>query len=310
MKPLDPNSPIPLYAQLAEAIRYAIATGEIAADSLLPPLRTAAKQWRVNLHTVRRAYALLAEKGVVRTDPQRGTVVLTRGASGAPIDPVDWFVSRIVAEAYERHGIGVSELLLRLGRWGSRSGGTGERSVYTVDSAEGEAATLAAQLRARWAIAAEGWSLDRPGSPPAGVILSPLQHYSVLRARWRERLEDVHFVPTELDKSFVSRVLTSPRQTVRAVVCERDMPTAAGLAGDARRILPAGRVEVVPHVVSRAGELLSFVPDSIDAVLLPSRLWEALTPTERAHPKASELRYLFTSREVERLANDLGWIVR
>lgn len=310
MKPLDPNSPIPLYAQLAEAIRYEIATGEIAADSLLPPLRLAAKQWRVNLHTVRRAYALLSEKGLVRTDPQRGTVVLGRGAGGVPIDPVDWFVSRIVTEAYERHGLGVSELLLRLSRWGSRSGASGERPVFAVDGTEGEAATLAGQLRAKWAIAGEGWSLDRPGSPPPGVILSPLQHYAVIRTRWPERLEDVYFVPTGLDRSIVPRVLASPRQTVRAVVCERDMPTAASLAGDARRILPAGRVEVVPHVVSRPGELLSFVPESIDAVLLPSRLWEGLTPTERAHPKATELRYLFESREVERLATDLGWIPR
>ena len=38
---LDSQSPIPLYHQIAEAIRYRVATGEIPVGAVLPPLPTA-----------------------------------------------------------------------------------------------------------------------------------------------------------------------------------------------------------------------------------------------------------------------------
>ncbi|MEX2570718.1 MAG: GntR family transcriptional regulator [Gemmatimonadota bacterium] len=300
---------MPLYAQLAEAIRYEIATGEISAGVQLPALRAAAKRWGVNLHTVRRAYGVLAGKGLVRTDPQRGTVVL--GVEGrTTVDPVDWFVSRIVTEAYERHGLGLPELMLRLDRWGNRSGRTGERAAFVVERAEGEADGLASQLRSRWAVAAEGWSLERPGEPPAGLIVASLEHYNEVRVRWPQRYGDAHFLETAPDRSIATRVLVAPRQVIRAVLCERDLTTATSVVADLRRILPGNRVELVPHIVSRAGELLSFVPDSVDAVLFSPRMWEQLTPAERSHPKAIEVRYLFEAKALERLAEDLAWPTR
>jgi regulatory GntR family protein len=83
---LDPASPVPLYHQLAEALRYRIATGALAPGTALPPLRAAARQWGVNLHTVRHAYAALASLGLVRTRAPHGTLVLggapRRGDSG------------------------------------------------------------------------------------------------------------------------------------------------------------------------------------------------------------------------------------
>ncbi|NUS48333.1 MAG: GntR family transcriptional regulator, partial [Gemmatimonadaceae bacterium] len=64
---LNPSSPIPLYHQLAEAIRAEIAAGTLAPGDRLPPLRAGADVWGVNLHTVRHAYRALAESGLVRT---------------------------------------------------------------------------------------------------------------------------------------------------------------------------------------------------------------------------------------------------
>lgn len=309
MKKLNPSSPIPLYAQLAEAIRYEIATGSIATGEMLPPLRTAARRWGVNLHTVRRAYSSLAEKGIVRTDPQVGTVVLGGGPASPTVDPVDWFVSRVVTEAYERHGLSLEELKLRLERWGTRAGAMSERPVYVIDRGEEEASALASQLRAQWSIAAEGWSLERPGPPPAGTLIAPLQQYNDIRLRWAERVGEVHFLRTRPEPSITAKI-TSPRPTVRTVLCEKDMPTANSVVADLRRILPAGRVEVMPHIVSRAGELLSFVPESIDAVLFPPRMWQNLTAAERANPKAVPVRYVFEPRETEKLAGELGWEAR
>src|SRR5690606_22040817 len=143
---LDPASPIPLYAQLAEAIRYEIATGAIPTGEMLPALRIAARRWGVNLHTVRRAYTELAERGVVRTDAQKGTVVLGRGPTSPAVDPVEWFISRVVTEAHERHGLSVAQLKLRLDQWGSRLGGRLEQPVHVIERAESEASELATRL--------------------------------------------------------------------------------------------------------------------------------------------------------------------
>src|SRR5262245_48034254 len=42
---LDPQSPVPLYHQLAESLRYRIATGALRPGQPLPPLREAARRW-------------------------------------------------------------------------------------------------------------------------------------------------------------------------------------------------------------------------------------------------------------------------
>lgn len=309
MKRLDSNSPIPLYAQLAEAIRYQIASGALEAGEMLPALRSAAREWGVNLHTVRRAYSLLAEKGVVRTDAQVGTVVLGRPAEEGRVDPVDWFISRTITEAYERHGLSVEELKLRLERWGRGNGSSAEPRVFVVEGDESEASALATQLGARWAVSAEGWSMQRPGGLPDGLLIASLQQYNEIRVRWPDRVGDVRFVRIQPDGTLASRVV-STAPIVRAVLCEKDLGSAKVVAADLRRILPSGRVEVVPHVVSRPGELLSFVPDSVDAVLFPPRMWNALDATERANPKAYQVRYIFDPKEIERIAEEQGWLTR
>src|SRR5512144_2360549 len=84
---LDPRSPIPLYHQIAETLRYRIATGTIEAGATLPPLREAARLWKVNLHTVRSAYTALAEAGVVVTRAPVGTVVLPGAGGPAHLAP-------------------------------------------------------------------------------------------------------------------------------------------------------------------------------------------------------------------------------
>ena len=52
---IDPKSPVPLYYQIAQAIRAQIEAGSIAPGDVLEPLRKAAESWGVNLHTVRHA---------------------------------------------------------------------------------------------------------------------------------------------------------------------------------------------------------------------------------------------------------------
>lgn len=68
--PIDPSSPIPLYRQVAEALRAAIASGRLSSDSELPGVRELAADLRVNYHTIARAYQELEEAGLLTR--QRG----------------------------------------------------------------------------------------------------------------------------------------------------------------------------------------------------------------------------------------------
>ncbi|MBU1866154.1 MAG: GntR family transcriptional regulator [Actinobacteria bacterium] len=70
------DRPTPLYQELAETFRRRIASGELAAGDRLPPVRTAAAEWKCDPGTVARAYALLAGEGLVLGRRGGGTRVM------------------------------------------------------------------------------------------------------------------------------------------------------------------------------------------------------------------------------------------
>ena len=65
MRPLNPASGLPLYLQVAVALKEDIAAGTYTVGSPVPSLRAAAGELRINLHTVGKAYRLLEEEGVL-----------------------------------------------------------------------------------------------------------------------------------------------------------------------------------------------------------------------------------------------------
>ncbi len=72
---IDARSPIPLYVQIADRIRIAIATEELRAGESLPSVRQLAAQLRVNPATVVQAYRELEQAGVVESRQGAGTYV-------------------------------------------------------------------------------------------------------------------------------------------------------------------------------------------------------------------------------------------
>ncbi|VBB09211.1 transcription regulator hth gntr [Lucifera butyrica] len=69
------DSRIPIYIQLKEAIKLAIATGKISSGSQLPTVRQLAVQLKINANTVSRVYLELEREGVLTTRQGRGTFV-------------------------------------------------------------------------------------------------------------------------------------------------------------------------------------------------------------------------------------------
>ena len=72
---LDPRLPTPLYAQIAERIRVAVAVGELASGDALPSVRALAGDLRVNPATVVQAYRELAQEGLVDMRQGSGTFI-------------------------------------------------------------------------------------------------------------------------------------------------------------------------------------------------------------------------------------------
>jgi GntR family transcriptional regulator len=78
---IDSRSPTPLYAQIADRIRVAVASGELTSGSDLPSVRALATKLRVNPATVVQAYRELEREGLVEMRQGAGTFI-TEIASG------------------------------------------------------------------------------------------------------------------------------------------------------------------------------------------------------------------------------------
>src|SRR5687768_1638300 len=105
---LDPASPDPVYHQIAEALRYRIASGLMRPGQRLPPVRDAARSWNVHFHTVRRAYRRLAEQGLVEIAGARGVRVCSWAGPQRP--DLQKFIHRVRREAARRFGLSAPDL--------------------------------------------------------------------------------------------------------------------------------------------------------------------------------------------------------
>ncbi len=73
---LDFRSRDPIYVQIVDQVKTAIAAGGLRPGDQLPTVRQMATDLRVNFNTVARAYRLLDEEGVISTQQGRGTYIL------------------------------------------------------------------------------------------------------------------------------------------------------------------------------------------------------------------------------------------
>jgi GntR family transcriptional regulator len=78
------GSPVPIYAQIMDQIKMAVATGVVARGTLLPSVRALASQLGINPNTVARAYSELESEGLIESGQGRGTFVSSNPPRVAP----------------------------------------------------------------------------------------------------------------------------------------------------------------------------------------------------------------------------------
>jgi len=110
---LDTRSGIPIYRQIIEQVKVAIASGKLKTGGQLPTVRRLAVDLSINLNTVIRAYRELELEGVLEMQQGSGTFVSNRKPE---IDLLkkQRMIDQIVADMLARassYGISMEELV-------------------------------------------------------------------------------------------------------------------------------------------------------------------------------------------------------
>ena len=68
----------PIFEQIKQAIKKAIATNELKENEMLPSIRNLAQDLRISVMTVKRAYDELEQEGFIKTIHGKGSLVATK----------------------------------------------------------------------------------------------------------------------------------------------------------------------------------------------------------------------------------------
>jgi GntR family transcriptional regulator len=96
---VDPRSGVPLYLQLIEQVKRAVALGTLVAGEQLPTVKALAIDLTINPNTVARAYRDLEHDGVIETSPGRGSFVRADGSVGESRRAVDDVARSVLGDA-------------------------------------------------------------------------------------------------------------------------------------------------------------------------------------------------------------------
>jgi len=110
---LDHHSGEPIYRQIVEAIKYKVASGQLAVDEKLPSIRALAEELKINPRTVVKAYEELQHAGLVVMRHGQGVFVAANQGvvpSSARHKAIGEMARRMLAEAF-RLGASRAEVL-------------------------------------------------------------------------------------------------------------------------------------------------------------------------------------------------------
>lgn len=108
---IRPGDPRPIYVQIMDEVRRAVALGDLEAEQPLPSVRELAGALRVNPNTVSQAYRELESEGTVYVRRGRGTFVAPDVDRAEERDALAREVAeRALRDAY-RHGLEPGELI-------------------------------------------------------------------------------------------------------------------------------------------------------------------------------------------------------
>ena len=109
---VDPTSSVPIYAQLVEQVKHAVAAGSLRVNDPLPSLREVSTRLRISPLTVKKAYGELETLGIVTTEHGRGTFVTANSTAFSAQyrrEALRQLIDRMLIEAHHL-GAGLDEI--------------------------------------------------------------------------------------------------------------------------------------------------------------------------------------------------------
>ncbi len=111
---IDPRSGVPIYLQLTDQLKRAVAVGALAPGERLPTVKALAVQLTLNPNTVAKVYRDLEREGIIETAPGRGSFVTGNGTVDKTRVVASEVAQRAVREAVrEARALGVPREELR-----------------------------------------------------------------------------------------------------------------------------------------------------------------------------------------------------
>ncbi|MBO8167914.1 MAG: GntR family transcriptional regulator [Thermoanaerobacteraceae bacterium] len=109
---IDHSSGVPIYVQLKQKIKYAIAANIFPPETKLPTVRSLAVALKINVNTVSKVYSELEQEGILVTKQGKGTFVKKIPAPEEKLrqERLEQLARYILVEAYEM-GLKPEELL-------------------------------------------------------------------------------------------------------------------------------------------------------------------------------------------------------
>jgi len=111
---IDIDDPVPIFSQLVEQIKQAVAGEKIQPGDPLPSIRQLANDLDVNSKTVAKAYKLLERDAVIQSRGYRGTFVHPEAKDNCQIDIKAWATSQFEEFIAKMKKAGVTDSEMRI----------------------------------------------------------------------------------------------------------------------------------------------------------------------------------------------------
>jgi GntR family transcriptional regulator len=106
---IDPSSGVPIYRQILDQVKVAVATGTLRAKDQLPSVRALSEILSINPTTVQRAYLDLERERVIETRRGQGTFVRSQSISLPVRERARRFADRIRQALAEAHRLQLAD---------------------------------------------------------------------------------------------------------------------------------------------------------------------------------------------------------
>ena len=111
---IDVEDPVPIFNQLMEQIKQAVATDKILPGDPLPSIRQLANDLEVNSKTVSKAYKYLERDAVIQTRGYRGTFVHPDAKDNCLVDLKSWAHSEFEQLISKLRDAGITDSEMRI----------------------------------------------------------------------------------------------------------------------------------------------------------------------------------------------------